>query len=145
MVLEPPFGGDDADAKAEHATFTQQLKALISANRRSDAVELFLKDMLPTDILEQMKQTPDWSLMEAIAPTLAYDMEVMGDGAVPVANATTLPTLILTGGESPDFKHEAADTLAKAMPNAQQKILEGEMTQVSLTVLAPVLKGGFLG
>lgn len=64
-----------------------------------------------------MRQSPEWPIMEAVAPTLAYDNAVMGDGAVPAeaAKAATMPALVLDGSESPAFMHEAAETLAKAI------------------------------
>lgn len=83
--------------------------------------------------------------MEAVAPTLAYESIVMGDGSVPaqIAAAVTVPALVLDGSESPDFKHIAADALAKAMPHARRKTLEGQSTLVPPEVLAPVLKEFF--
>ena len=114
---------------------------LLKSNRRGDAVAFFLSDMVPADMLEQMRQSPEWPLMESVAPTLAYDNEVMGDGSVPFedAEAATMPALVLDGGESPEFKREAADALARAMPRAQRKTIDGEMTLVTPGVLAPVL------
>ena len=87
----------------------------------------FLSDMLPPDALADMKQSPAWALMEAVAPTLVYDNAVMGDGAVPTALAATIaaPTWILDGADSATFKCEAADALAKAMPRAKRKTLQG--------------------
>ena len=46
---------------------------------------------------------------------------------------------MLDGGESPDFKHAAADDLARALPHAQRRTLEGQMTLVPPEILAPVL------
>jgi hypothetical protein len=47
--------------------------------------------------------------------------------------------LVLDGGESPEFKREAADALARVMPRAQRKTIDGEMTLVTPGVLAPML------
>ena len=140
-VMEPPFGGDDAEAKAENAEYVKQMAALVKANQRSEAVAFFLGAMLPPDMLEGMKQTPDWALMEAVAHTLVYDNEVMGDGAVPVeiARAATMPAMVLDSGESPDLKREAADVLASVLPHARRKTLEGETTLAAPEVIAPLL------
>jgi hypothetical protein len=83
--------------------------------------------------------------MEGVAHTLAYDYAVMGDGSVPVeaAHAASLPVLVLDGGESPDFKHEAADALARALPHAARKTLEGQSTVIPPDILAPELKEFF--
>jgi pimeloyl-ACP methyl ester carboxylesterase len=85
--------------------FTARMAELLGAGKRSDAVAFFLADMVPPDVLEGMKESPEWKLMEAVAPTLAYDNLVMGDGAVPTeaARAATMPALVLDGGESKEF------------------------------------------
>lgn len=142
---EPPFNSDDEKAKQEFAEFTRHMAELLAAGRRGEAVAFFFADMLLPEMIEDMKQSPEWSLMEAVAHTLAYDNAVFGDGAVPVevASGATMPTLILAGSESQAFRHEAADTLAKAMPQAERKILEGQETLVPPAILAPVLKGFF--
>jgi hypothetical protein len=144
---EPPFGTDDDAAKQEMAAFAQHTQDLLAANQRGEAVAFFLADMVPPDVLERMRQSPEWLIMAAVAHTVAYDNAVMGDGAVPVdaAKAATMPALVIDGSESPDFKHEAADSLARAMPRAQRLTLEGQSTQVPPAVLAPVLKGFFGG
>lgn len=114
---------------------------LLKEGRNGTAVESFLSDMLPPELLEGMKQSPEWKLMEGVAPTLVYDDAVMGDGSVPAeaAKAATMPTLVLDGGESPGFKHVAADALADAMPHAVRNTLEGQITMVPPEILAPVL------
>jgi hypothetical protein len=83
--------------------------------------------------------------MESVAPTLAYETSVLGDGAVPtaVAKAIKVPTLVLDGSESDDFKHAAADALARALPNAKRKTLQDQTTLVAPEVLAPVLEAFF--
>lgn len=139
-VLEPPLNPDDEASKQEFLAFSTHMTQLLKEGKNSDAVAFFLEGMLPPDMLEEMKQTPDWKLMEAVAPTLAYDNVVMGNGAVPAEAADVhVPALVLDGGESPDFKHAAADDLAAALPNAERKTLEGQMTIVPAEVLAPVL------
>lgn len=144
-VLEPPFNGDDDASKREMAEFGSQLTALVRENRRGDAVEFFLGGMVPPDVLEGMKQMPEWKLMEAVAPTLAYEVVLMGDGAVPlnVAAAVTIPTLVLVGGESPPFKQEAVVALARALPEGRRETLHGQTTLVAPEVIAPILSAFF--
>jgi hypothetical protein len=145
-VLEPPFNNDDEASKKEFRDFTDHLAELLASDRRGDAVAFFLADMLPPDVLAGMKGSPEWKLMEDVAPTLAYENEVLGDGAVPTdaAKAATMPALVLDGDESPEFKHAAADTLAAAMPHAERRTLEGQATLIPPEVFAPVLKEFFL-
>jgi pimeloyl-ACP methyl ester carboxylesterase len=145
VVLEPPFNEDDDAPKKEFRDFSDRMAELLAADRRADAVAFFLADMVPSDVLEGMKESPEWTLMEAVAPTLAYDNLVLGDGAVPndAAKAATMPSLVLDGGESEGLKHVAADALAAALPNSERRTLEGQGTLVPPEVLAPVLKEFF--
>ena len=71
----------------------------------------------------------------------------MGDGSLPAeaAKVATMPALVLDGSESPAFMHEAAETLAKAMPHAERKTLEGQTHMVSPEALTPVLEEFFKG
>lgn len=142
VVHEPPFGGSDAAAKLEFDKYAQQMAALIAAKRSGDAVTFFLSDMLPPDVLADVQQSPAWPLMEAVAPTLVYESAVLGDGAVPEALAGTVAaaTWILDGADSEPFKREAADALARAMPRAERRTLQGYGTLVPPEALAAVLK-----
>jgi pimeloyl-ACP methyl ester carboxylesterase len=142
-LLEPPLNEDDEASKREFAAFREHLSGLLAAGRRGDAVAYFLAGMVPPDVLEGMRGTPEWTQMEDVAHTLAYDNFVMGDGAVPLAaaRAAKRPTLVLDGSDSPDFKHVAADALAAAMPHAVRMTIGGQSTLVPPDVLAPILKG----
>lgn len=72
---------------------------------------------------------------------LEREIEDLGDGSLPLDDITTatMPVLILDGGESPAFMRVAAEALARAMPQAQRKTLEGQTHLVSPQTLAPVL------
>lgn len=146
-VMEPPFNSDDPNEKREFQAFNDGIRARLAAGKNGEAVAFFLQDMVPPDVLEGMKRSPAWATMEAVAPTLAHDVAVMGDGAVPraAAAAVAAPALVLDGADSPDFKHTAADALAAALPRAQRQTLRGHSTQVPAEVMAPILKRFFGG
>jgi hypothetical protein len=71
----------------------------------------------PPEVLEGIRKSPDWQAMVGVEHTLADDYAVLGDAAVPlnIAKAATMPALVMDGGKSFDFMHEAAETLGKAM------------------------------
>ncbi len=144
-LYEPPFNSDDDTAKQEFAQYTKRMADLLEANQRGDAVAFFMADMVPAEMIEGMRQSPEWPIMEAVAPTLAYDNAVMGDGSplVDDTKAATMPALILDGSESPAFMHEAAETLAKAMPQAQRNTLEGQTHRIAPEAVVPVLEEFF--
>jgi pimeloyl-ACP methyl ester carboxylesterase len=150
-VYEAPY--DESEGAAQKGSaFKTKLDQLLAANRRSDAVELFLKvASVPDEAIAGMKASPAWSRMEALAPTIAYDVAVVGmDGSVPVERLAKIKAeaLVMDGGASAEalpFMRNSADKIAKAVPNAQRRTIDGEGHNVSSKVLAPVLVKFFSG
>jgi pimeloyl-ACP methyl ester carboxylesterase len=142
-MYEAPYN-DDAVARQAWKEYRRQLKELVAAGRRGDAVGLFMMLLgMPADQLEGMRQHPMWPLWEAVGHTLAYDAAAMGeDASIPRerADSVTIPTLVMDGGagEWPSM-HETAMTLAKAIPNAQHRTLEGQTHEVAAEAIAPLL------
>ena len=147
-LYEPPFNSGDNIARQAAENYTKQLTSLLAEGRRGDAVSLAMTTFgAPAEAVAGMRQTPVWSLFEAVAPTLAYDNTIMGDGSVPVKllASVTVPTLVLDGGASPAFMQNAAQAVADALPNAQHRTLEGQTHDVAPEILAPVLEEFFAG
>ncbi len=141
-IWEAPYNSDPADRPAWKA-YWNELNELIAANRRGDAAALFMRFVgAPADQIEGMRQAPMWSMFEAIAPTLIYDAIAIGgdDRSVPVERAArvTRPTLVLNGTVIP-FMLPTANALAKAIPHAQHRTLEGQPHDVDVKLLAPLL------
>jgi pimeloyl-ACP methyl ester carboxylesterase len=144
-LYEPPYSVEPDEDPA----YLERLHELLAAGRNGDAVEWFLSNAgVPPEALAGMREQPEWPLFEAVAPTLAYDHAVLGDGAVPRERAAriTAPALVANGGASPDFFAQAARATAEAIPGAQHQVLEGQAWgQVDMRALAPVLKTFFAG
>ncbi len=141
-LYEPPFNSGDAHARQAAERYTRELTALLSQGRRGDAVALAMTTWgSPVESVAGMRQTPIWALFESVAPTLAYDNAIMGDGSVPVEQLASLkvPTLVMAGGASPAFMQESAQAVARALPNARHSTLEGQTHDVAPGVLATVL------
>jgi hypothetical protein len=58
-LLEPPLNDDDDASKQEFEEYAQHITDLLGAGRPGDAVALFLADMVPPDVLEGMKRSPE--------------------------------------------------------------------------------------
>jgi pimeloyl-ACP methyl ester carboxylesterase len=147
-LYELPFNSGDEHARQAAEHYTRQLRALLSEGRRGDAVALAMTTWgAPTEAIAGMRQAPIWPLFEAVAPTLAYDDAIMGDGSVPAERMAyiTVPALVMDGGTSPSFMHNAAQAVAHALPNAKRRTLEGQTHDVAPEVLAPVLVEFFKG
>jgi pimeloyl-ACP methyl ester carboxylesterase len=142
-MYEPPYNGDEAAQRA-WKEYTMQLRELLAAGRRGDAVALFMRLVGATaDQVEEVRRAPVWPIFEAVAPTLAYDhIAILGeDAAIPIERAARVgvPTLILVGGASYPFMHDTAVALANVIPNARYRTLEGQTHKVAAEALAPVL------
>lgn len=146
-LFEPPFQvGPHGGAKPELA---ERLTELVSAGRRGDAVELFLTEAVgvPAEAVTGMRGAPEWSWMEGLAHTLAYDTTVTGDGALPVARlgTITVPTVVVDSTGSPEWLREAAAATARAIPGATHRSLEGGFHEVPPERLAAELRDALLG
>ncbi len=145
-LYEPPFNSGDEEARRASKNYTRQLGALLSEDRRGDAAALAMTTWgAPADSVNGMRQTPMWSMFESVAPTLAYDDAIMGDGTVrtQLIQSVTIPTLVMDGGASPTFMRNAAQAVTDALPNAQHHTLEGQAHDVDPRLLAPILERFF--
>lgn len=144
-VFEPPFR-PSGEAAVGPGGYSERLRDALSAGRRGEAVALFLTTTgIPDAAIAGMRAGPAWPMLEAIAPTLAYDDAIMGDGRLPTERLASVatPTLVLSGGASPEAMCRAAAEVAHAVPGAGHRVLEGETHAAPPEVLAPVLREFF--
>ncbi|MFK4223261.1 alpha/beta fold hydrolase [Streptomyces sp. NPDC019890] len=144
-VYEPPFTTDPA-AHEGRAGRTARLRELVQEGRPGDALALFLAGTgMPPEAVEGMRQTPMWAGLEAVAHTLPYDHEVMGDGRVPVEQLRTIAqrVMVVDGGASPDWLRDAAGAVSECLPHGRHHTLTGQTHEVAPHVLAPLLSEFF--
>lgn len=142
-IYEAPYN-DDENARQAWKGYTKNLNELVTQGRGGDAVGLFMMLVgASAEDVEGMHQHPMWSLWEKVGLTLAYDAAAMGeDSSIPLERAAslTVPTLVMNGsGSEWSFMQTTAMALAKAIPNAQHRTLEGQTHEVAAEALAPVL------
>jgi len=144
-LYEPPYSEAEGAAR-EWKEFRAKLDGLLAADRRADAITLFMKFVgAPDEAVAKMKASPAWPGMLAMAPTLAYDNAVLGDDRfVPVGIAAKVKakSLVMDGGASAGpmpFMRPTADKLGKVIPDAQRLVVEGQAHDASAKVLAPIL------
>ncbi len=140
-LWEPPYILDEANKPP--ADQVEQYETMVAEGRRGDAVEYFMTKVIgmPSEMVAGMRAQPWWPAQEALAHTLAYDARIMGDYSLPTDTAASVkaPTIVIAGGADFPWMRETAEALAKAIPDGQARILEGQGHDVSPTVLAPVL------
>lgn len=141
-IYEAPYALD-GDARKAAKEYNRQLKKLLTSRRNGDAVALFIRSVGVSDKqIQAMRHMPMWRGLEAMAPTLAYDSDVLGEGhSLPTAHLAgiTTPTLVMHGGAGAPSMRDAARAISEAIPNAQLRTLAGQTHGVRPKVLAPVL------
>ncbi|MFI9243116.1 alpha/beta fold hydrolase [Streptomyces sp. NPDC053086] len=147
-VYEVPYADHLADGAAREAAYKERLNAALGEGRRGEAVELFLRlTGLGEEMIQGARQSPMWAGMEAVAPSLAHDDAVMGDGLLPRDRlaAITVPVLSVAGGASPEWMRTASREIAETVPKGAYRVLEGQTHMVEPEVLGPVLTEFFAG
>lgn len=155
-MYEPPFFVDETHAPQPEG-FAAHLDELVATGRRGDAVEIWMAFLeMPTERVAQMRQSPMWSQMEAVAQSLVYDATIMQDtekgSPTPLKKyaSVTVPTLVMDGDvlmgreDAHTFMRHGADELARVLPNAQRRTLEGQDHGPANEVLVPALTAFFL-
>ena len=128
-AYEPPWAvGADGHRGAGMA---ERVRALVAEGRHADAVEAFVGPGLPPPVLAGMAP---------MAPTLLQDLAV-GDQRLPTDRLATIgvPALLLDGGESDAWAHDAVAAAAAAIPGAEHRTIPGQGHGVDHQALEPVL------
>lgn len=141
-IYEAPYSLDGGARKAA-SEYYGQLKKLLKNGRKRDAVALFIRSVGVSDKqIQAMRRMPMWRGLETMAPTLAYDSEILGKGhALPTSllKGISTSTLVMHGGAGAPAMRDAAQAISEAIPNAQLRTLAGQTHGVSPKVLVPVL------
>ncbi len=98
FLYEAPFA---VGGTPRNADLPARLDALVRAGRPGDAVALFQTEGigLPPEVVAQIRQSPMWPALEAIAQSTVYDATITTELATPTPAmaAVRVPTLVLTG------------------------------------------------
>jgi pimeloyl-ACP methyl ester carboxylesterase len=143
-MWEPPFVAVSDSGHRAPENYVERLTRTIAEERRGEAVKFYLTQVMgaPRVMYYAMRVMPWWTKMKAVAPSLPYDAEVMGDFLPPGGGrlaSFAVPTLVLGGGKSPAALREAARSATAAIPGARLRMLEGQTHNVSVKALAPAL------
>jgi pimeloyl-ACP methyl ester carboxylesterase len=141
VLYEPPVILD-ADRARAFEDLAKQLGEAAAGGRRAEAVELYFTKVMqmPDAAVARMRNAPMWAGLEGIAHTLPYDLLITARGAARLEDARALrsqtATLVLEGGASPRWMRDAVQALARALPSAAHRTLEGQTHAVDPEVLA---------
>lgn len=151
-VYEPPLMVKESHPRLPE-DYVTHLNQLIAAGQPGKAVEYFMTVAIgmPAEAVAQMRNSPMWPKLEAVAPTIAYDAAITMDTAVgsplPLKKWASIhiPTLVMSGGKSFPFMSEAAQALTEILPNAQYRHFPDQDHGIKDEVLVPTLVKFFLG
>ncbi len=145
VIYEPPCVVDDSRVPWP-SDYLEQMTALIVSGERGEAVKLFMRQAaaMPSFLVALTRIMPAWAKLTAVAHTLVYDAQVMGDSGsgrpLPAESfSVEVPTLVVDGGKSPAWLHNAADAVAALLPNAERRTLPGQTHYVKPKAIAPLL------
>lgn len=142
VLHEPPYGPADEESMRDARELAERVRAASAQGRRADAIRQFLTASgMPPEMVEEMAGDP---ALLAMAPTMIYDFEVMdefGGGTIPedLVRSIGVPTLVIAGGESPDFFRDTAARIAALLPNAKHVVLAGQDHGAPADAVAPVV------
>jgi pimeloyl-ACP methyl ester carboxylesterase len=147
-IYEPPLSLDGTHFP-DPPDFVQQITAMLAADRRGEAVKLFMKVVgVPRFGILMMQLMPVFSGLKRTAHTLPYDFQILGDtqrgGPLPAElehalKSITASTLVMAGGKSPPYLKHAARRVAETIPGGRSTIVPGQTHNASAKALAPGL------
>jgi pimeloyl-ACP methyl ester carboxylesterase len=109
FLFEAPFA---APGRPQPADLAGRMQALIDDGRPGEAVALFQAERigLPQQVIEQIRQSPMWPGLVAMAQATVYDATITAELAQPTAEmaAVTVPTTVMVGAETMPVLKEAA-------------------------------------
>lgn len=104
-----------------------RMQGAADAGRHEDVVEMMIREVLhmPEEQFEALRQLPSWPSRVATAPTLPREESVRMVVEVDEMAAIKAPTLLIRGGDSPEFLQQAVRTVADGVPDLRVVTLEG--------------------
>jgi alpha-beta hydrolase superfamily lysophospholipase len=150
-VFEAPYVVDESRAPIPR-TWVADLRALSDAGRPGDTVKYFMTKGIgmPGFVVTMMKLMPAWKQLKAVAHTLPYDAELLGEGSFgkPLDAARwagiEMPALV-GGGKSPGWMRTSVKAVAEAVPGAVYREIPGQNHMIKSAAIAPVLTEFFGG
>jgi len=128
LVLYEGWPPANPDAFPLPPGVAERLDALLAEGNSEGALETFMRDVVRVseEELVAIKSQPSWPARVAAAHTIPRE-SVRVDAFDPgQAAEITAPTLLLTGGDSPDFLRNGIEAVAAARPDARVAVIEGQ-------------------
>ncbi len=127
VLYEPPIPGV---APPIPPGVPNRMQALIDSGDSEAALELFFREVvkMPERELAAYRQLPVWKVRVQLAPTVPRELAIDRTykfNAEKFAGLQT-PTMLLLGGDSPQFARQAVELIDSALPGSQIVTLPGQ-------------------
>ncbi|MGH3665278.1 MAG: alpha/beta fold hydrolase [Egibacteraceae bacterium] len=124
MLYEPPVS---PEADVFPPGVAQRLDELLAAGDREGALETFFREVvrMPDEEFRVYRALPAWQARVAAAHTLSREAFTEPFDLEQVANVS-VRTLMLLGGDSPEFLKTDTEAVAAALPDARITVLDGQ-------------------
>jgi pimeloyl-ACP methyl ester carboxylesterase len=107
-----------------------RLDGLLAAGDREAVLETFFREVvgMPEEEFAVYRGLPAWRARLAAAHTITRESRAEEANRFDPEQAAriTVPTLLLAGGDSPDFLKAGVDVVAAALPDARIVVMEGQ-------------------
>ncbi|HEY2795551.1 MAG TPA: alpha/beta hydrolase [Micromonosporaceae bacterium] len=148
-VYEPPLLVDSSRT-APPADYLARIDRMLAEGRNADVVKFFMVTMVgaPAFVPLMLKVLPAGKKLNAMAPTLPYDLAQLGDtqqGAglpdelMKVLASIDVPTWVGDDGKSPQWMHSGVRAVADHVSGAQHVTLAKQTHQVKAGVIGSAL------
>jgi pimeloyl-ACP methyl ester carboxylesterase len=130
LVLYEGWPSPNPDRLALPPGVRERLDALLAAGNREAVLATFFREVvgMPEAELSVYRALPAWQARIAAAHTITRESRAEQAARFDPEQAAriTVPTLLLAGGDSPEFLKAGIDTLAAALPDARIVVIEGQ-------------------
>ena len=135
VLYEPPIPVGDHVLYSEEVL--AKMKRLLAEGKNEQVLVLFLREIAQStpEEIDAQRSAPDWQDLVDAAHVWPRSVEAVGEyefDAVRLADVT-VPTLLLTGSESPPFLKDATEQVSDALPNSRLVTFDGHAHEAMLT------------
>jgi pimeloyl-ACP methyl ester carboxylesterase len=137
LVVYETDSPEGMDTQALSAGVIERFESLVDAGDRAGAVTTFFREafqMTPEEI-EKAKTWPTFPAMVAAAHTFPRETRALEASQFQVEqfDQMEVPTLLLLGGDSPDFAKVAMERWHNVLPNSQLVVMPGQQHMAHYT------------
>lgn len=141
FIYDPAYVAEEAE-KANYVHMSREVNALLAKKEYSQALRSFLTGIgMPKFFVFLLPIMPGWKKLKALAPTLAYDLELTKDEPpYKLLGGLSVPITIAYGQKSPSSMKAVSKGIHAVVSGSQLIEVPEQDHMVSAKVLLPLFK-----